>query len=270
MRTTAANQSASIEAPPAAPPAAAVIAPPPAPAAQQQMDRPESDELAELLARRIKDQPRDLSAHLDYQLWQFVRDQSVPQLEMLASMPAEDREVLTAVLDGLSNFRNGVRADANMLLSRKISPILAMADRLRSQAELSLPTVILCKRVTGFGVYEPMEPARFMAGREQPAILYCEVAHFYSQLTAERKWETRLSHEVVLYSENGMQVWPETSKPESIVDVARNRRHDFFLVKMLRLPATLTIGRYLLKVTVVDQHAGRVAEATVPIQIVAE
>jgi hypothetical protein len=39
---------------------------------------------------------------------------------------------------------------------------------------------------------------------------------------------------------------------------------------MISLPPNLTIGRYLLKVSVMDQQASRVAENTVPVQIVAQ
>jgi hypothetical protein len=39
---------------------------------------------------------------------------------------------------------------------------------------------------------------------------------------------------------------------------------------MIRLPANLSIGRYILKVSVVDQQVKRVAENTVAIQVVAE
>ena len=41
-------------------------------------------------------------------------------------------------------------------------------------------------------------------------------------------------------------------------------------MKRLVLPANLAVGRYLLKVTIVDQQVSRVAEATAPIVIVAE
>jgi hypothetical protein len=41
-------------------------------------------------------------------------------------------------------------------------------------------------------------------------------------------------------------------------------------VDKVRLPANLTIGRYLLKVTIVDQFANRIAETTVPLQVVAK
>ena len=36
----------------------------------------------------------------------FLRDQSVPDLASLTSLPTEDRELVSAVMDGLSNFRN--------------------------------------------------------------------------------------------------------------------------------------------------------------------
>jgi hypothetical protein len=72
----------------------------------------------------------------------------------------------------------------------------------------------------------------------------------------------------VLYTESGLPVWQD--KTEQSPDFARRRRHDFFVVKKTRLPANITIGRYLLKVTVVDQQANRVAEATIPVQFVAQ
>lgn len=227
-----------------------------------------SDVLAAGFAQRIHDYPNDIAAHLDHQLLLFLNDRQVPDLASLASLPEEDRELVTTVLDGLSNFRNAIRADNNMLLSRKVQPMLQMADRLRSQADLYIPAIALCTKVDGFGIYKVIDPPRFVAGREHPAIVYCEIANFASQLNDQKLWETRLVQEAVLYTETGLPVWQDSSK--TITDVCRNRRHDFFMVKMIKLPSSLTIGRYLLKVTITDQQASRVAEATVPIQIVAQ
>lgn len=220
------------------------------------------------LAQQAKDNPKDIAAQLDYQLLQFVRGEAVPQLDNIASLSAEDREVLAAILDGLSNFRNAARADTNMLLSQKVRPILDMADRLRSQSELAIPTLALCTEVKGYGSYDPIEPARFVAGQEVRAVIYCEVANFTSRNNERKLWETRLTQQAVLYTESGLSVWQDKSK--TITDLSRNRRHDFFIAKLVRLPANLTIGRYLLKVSVVDEQASRVAEAMVPMQIVAQ
>lgn len=220
------------------------------------------------IARQLRDNPKDLWAHLDYQLFQFLQDKPTPQLEPLSRLSAEDRELIAAVMDAMNNFRAGTRADSNMLMSKKVKPLLDMADRVRSQADLVVPTVALCTRVDAFGVYEPFDPPRFIAMREHAIIIYCEVENFASHLNDKRLWETRLSQEVVLYTETGLPVWQD--RTDKIVDFARRRRHDFFLVKKARFPANITIGRYLLKVTVVDQQANRVAESTLPVQFVAQ
>lgn len=219
------------------------------------------------LLQRIRDYPQDVSAHLDYQLFMFLRDEPVPNLSAMSSLPAEDRELITSFMDGMSNFRNAIRADANMLLSRKVRPLVDMADRLRSRADLSIPTIALCRKVEGFGRYEPIEPARFVAGKAHPVIIYCEVENFTSQLNDGKMWETKLSQDAVLYTENGLPVW--SNRDETFTDLARNRRRDFFVVKLVTLPDNLVIGRYLLKVSIVDQQSNRVAEANLPVQIVA-
>jgi hypothetical protein len=225
-------------------------------------------ELDPVLSRNLKDYPKDVWAHLDFQMMQFLRDKPTPQLDVLAPLAAEDRELISSVMDGLTNFRNAIRADNNMLMSRKVRPFLELADRLRAQADLIIPTMTLCTRVDGFGVYEPVEPARFTAMKEHPVIVYCEVENFSSHQNANRMWETKLSQEVVLYTETGLPVWQD--KTENIPDLARNRRHDFFVVKKTKFPANITIGRYILKVTIVDQQANRVTEATLPVLFVAQ
>jgi hypothetical protein len=209
-----------------------------------------------------------VSGHLDYQLLRFLLDERVPDLAAIASLPTEDRELIAAVIDGLSNFRNTLRQDNNMLLSKKVRPLLEMSDRLRSQADLTIPTVSLCTAVRTYGQYDPIDPARFPAGKEKEVILYCEIENFSSQLDDKQMWTTRLTKEAVLYTEAGMPVWSD--KSETINDVSRHRRHDFFIVKKLRIPGNLPVGRYLLKVSVVDQQVSRVAEATVPVVIAAQ
>jgi hypothetical protein len=222
------------------------------------------------IAKRVHDYPSDLSAQFDYQMMAFINDQPVPNLTTLSSLPTEDRDMLSAIMDGLSMYRNNLRADNNMLLSKQVRPLLDMADRLRSLADLTIPTVALCSEVRGFGNYTPFDgdPPHFSAGVDHPAILYCEVQNFSARLNDTKMWQTELGQDAVLYTEGGMEVWRD--KPQSVVDSARNRRQDFFIVQRMRLPATLPIGRYLLKVTIEDKQSHHVAEATQPLLIVAE
>ena len=233
---------------------------------QQSRGPVRNDELSRRIAQRLRDNPGDLATQLDHQLLRFLSDDSVPDLNTLSPLPAEDRELLTAIMDGLVNFRNGVRADQNMLLSRKVRPLLEMAARLRSQAELSIPTIALCQKVERFGTYVPMD-GRFIAGVVNPTIVYCEVGNVSSQQDERGIWGSTLSQEVVLFTEAGVPVW--TSKRLVVNDESRNRRQDFFVGQKIFLPANLSIARYILKVTVTDEQVKRVAEATVPITIVA-
>ncbi|HEV2296149.1 MAG TPA: hypothetical protein VGR35_20060 [Tepidisphaeraceae bacterium] len=228
-----------------------------------------SDALARKLSERLKADPLDVSAHLDYQLLQMLNDQSVPALDAIASLPQEDREIVSALLDGLSNFRHGIRTGGNALLGQKIGPIVEMGERVRNQTTLAIPSLVLCRDVKQFGIYQPLESTRFPFGQKHPVVVYCEVANFASQLNSRNLWETRLKYEVLLYTENAsLQVWQQ--KPTPVVDQSNSRRRDFFIAKLMELPQDLPIGGYLMKVSIIDETANRIAEATVPLQIVAK
>jgi hypothetical protein len=230
-----------------------------------------TDEYEKKLQQLVRDYPRDLGAQLDYQLLRFVRQESTPDLAEVAQLSLEDRELLSALMDGLTNFRNSVRAQDNPMLSRKIQPLLEMADRLRSQTELNIPTIALCTRVDSFGVYKPLRWARFVAqpDHDHEVIVYCEVANFTSIQNAQKMWETRLRQDLVLYTDTGERVWPEKPDEQLFVDLARNRRHDFFIPRKIALPASLAVGPYLLKMTLTDEQSHRLAETTTPLEIVA-
>lgn len=229
-------------------------------------ERPSADALEQRLADRLKQSPTDLATHLDYQLLQLVKGGQVPQLTTIASLAADDREILSALLDGLANFRAQSQGEANLTLARKIRPLLDVADRLRPQASLRIPSVALCTRVDGFGVYEPLAAARFISGPEHAFVVYCEVDNFASQFKDTQQWETRLTQEIVLYDETGQRAWSE--KPRQVVDLSRNRRRDFFLARIVKLPSALPAGVYVLRLTVTDDQASRVTEASTLLEIV--
>lgn len=224
------------------------------------------DSLEQRLARRSREYPRDLPSQLDFQLLLFAKDEPVPRNADLAGLTTEDRELLTALMDGLTNFRNAIRADNNLLMNRKIRPLLDMSDRLRTRADLSIPNALLCREVKGFGIYTPLETARFEAGKAHKVIIYSEVENFSSVLNDKNLWETRLEQELVLYTESGLPVWEEKT-PTS--DLCRNRRRDFFIARIITLPPNLTLGRYVLKVSITDTQAGRIAETSIPLAVVA-
>lgn len=226
--------------------------------------------LASKLAENVKDDPRDAASQLDLQLLRFIHGDSTPDQAALANLPQEDRDTLNALIDGLANYRSQLRADDNMLLNKKVKPLLDMAERLRASTDLEVSKIAVCREVAAFGQYEPIEPARLEAkqGQDFKPIIYCEVSNFSSTPNERSIWETKLKYSASLYKDDGdgIEVW--RGKPAEITDMCRNRRKDFFIRDYVVLPQTLSLGGYLFKVTVTDEQANRVAEATVPIQIV--
>jgi len=226
-----------------------------------------TDEYEQKLQNLVHDYPRDLGNQFDYQLLRLVRDEPTPDLANVSQLSSEDRDLLLALMDGLSNFRDAVRNDGNVMLNRKIRPLLEMTDRLRSQAQLSIPTVAFCSQVLSYGVYSPMPSSRFPAGRNNDLIVYCEVANFTSIQGNDAIWRTRLRQEMVLYTNTGLAVWPAKSNADVFLDQSRNRRHDFFISRLVRLPSSLAPGKYVLKITLLDEQSNRIVEASAPLEI---
>jgi hypothetical protein len=140
-------------------------------------------------------------------------------------------------------------------------------DKLFGPASTRIGKIEFCRTVSGYGVYEPFESTTFLAGIEQPLILYVELENFTS-LHDGQQFRVELSQEVALYTDaDGVRVWHLPQ--ERIVDTSRNKRRDFFTVQLLHLPARLGVGKYRLKVRIHDVNAGSFDEVTMPITLVA-
>ena len=256
---------------PSAPPAAAAVEPTAA-IAEPAEDAAPSASLAKAQATTAPSAepvtvalPKSTLEAFDAQLVALVRNEP-PTSTSVGDIPEDDKELLRSVIDSLTSFRLTLK-QPNALRLTKVTPLLDLSERIRAEIPLTLPTLSLCRSVTQFGVYDPYEPARFSAGKEAPLVIYCEVDHFRSAPASDGRWETKLTYEAVLYSDAENAVAVINKKPTEIVDRCRNRRRDFFLADRMTLPANLPVGKYVLKVTVVDQLANLVAEKTVPVVI---
>lgn len=190
--------------------------------------------------------------------------------EDLKSLTDAQREQVTRyhelVRQLMSQLAAGGRsADSERLISDLRSLITAGEG-------LKIRQVQLCRRVNGFGVYDAFENNTFLAAREAAMIVYAELDRFKSVKGADESYTVSLSQEIVLYNESdGLAVWRQPAV--EVVDKSRNQRRDFFVVQLIRLPARLSVGKYVLKVRIIDTQAGNggsLDEASVPIQIVAD
>ncbi|MCC6581336.1 MAG: hypothetical protein IT440_12945 [Phycisphaeraceae bacterium] len=140
-------------------------------------------------------------------------------------------------------------------------------ERIFGQQPIGIRKIALCRSVSGFGSYDPFESESFVAGRELPMVVYVELENF-AIVDDGNQFRVRLAQEVELYTEaDGLRVWSQPQ--EQISDSSRNRRHDFFTVQLIRLPARLGVGRYRLKIRVTDMASNSFDERTIPISIIA-
>ncbi|GJQ28735.1 MAG: hypothetical protein HBSAPP03_06190 [Phycisphaerae bacterium] len=152
-------------------------------------------------------------------------------------------------------------------------------SKIAPAASVRIARGVLCTRVLGFGRYEPFETDRFVAGRALRVIVYTELEHFASRAAVAgdpaqpgvplgEQYTVDLTQSLSLYHDpSGLLAWHKPA--QKVVETTRGRRRDFYLIHTVELPASLTIGKYMLKATVTDKTTGASDEVNIPINIVA-
>ncbi len=184
----------------------------------------------------------------------------------MTNLHPRDVQALSAWRDLFRNSReeftsNAENADIASLAQR-------FTDQLTQQHALRVPTTALCTKVDGFGLFTelPKYDGRYklLAGRRHRLIVYVEVDRFSHRETVQdgqSGYAVELLQDLTLYHAGDREDTLAWRKPnETITDWSRNRRRDFFVVQIIDLPETLTIGSYRLKVRMVDEGADPPAE----------
>ncbi|RMH23589.1 MAG: hypothetical protein D6693_11260, partial [Planctomycetota bacterium] len=287
-RPPAANPSPAVEidapaadadtSPPAGAPLETAEARPDPPAAA--IDDESPDERRERLARELADLLRAAVRGTDAPIREYA---ALAALELIAPGVAPDPQSIPALtpreIDLLGAWREFFRtADERLASSPDDAGALADAARALDDAmsqwrTLGVAHAALCSRVEGFGQYTPLPTPRLLAGRTNPAIVYVEVENFTHLASAtadgEPGYTVELTQELSLYHDaDGLLAWRRPA--QTIRDTSRRRRRDFFIVQRIDLPPTLTVGAYRLKITLREPATGAVAEAVLPLEMVAD
>lgn len=147
--------------------------------------------------------------------------------------------------------------------------LAGLVDSLKPPEDLRVPRIELCTSVEGFGRLTPIQNKRFLPGRGTQFVLYTEVAGFASELDAKGQWNTRLSTRLtILARHDGTPV--STREWTAVVDESAVRRQDFFICEKVTLSDLLTLGTYVLRVSVRDERTGAIAERSLEFQMVAD
>ena len=187
----------------------------------------------------------------------------------------DERELLRAWAD---LHRDVKLADADPM---EIARLLRQAaDEAGALLPMHIKRLELCSAVESYGAFTPLfrqdDAVLMSAGRARKMIVYAEIDRFSTPTTTRNnidghEVDLRQTLELVhLDKGDGSADLIAWSQPEErITDFSRNRRRDFYTVQIIELPATLTIGKYHLRLTVTDAHSQEQAQSIVPIDVVA-
>ncbi len=215
----------------------------------------------EALTERVATAPDDLAAQWEMRLLQLVAGDQEAARGVSEETTDEYAILLRQLVDVIIATRD-VLENPVTTADTALAAADALHTSLAEQADLQIPTVALCTRVQTFGVYNEMPPAALIPGRANRTIVYIEIANFFSEKTSTGQYRTALTGELEVLTAGGNPVWRH--EEPNIVDLSRQRRHDFFLAQLVTLPATLGPGEYVLKVSIQDELSGKSNQAICP------
>jgi hypothetical protein len=265
-----------VAAPPPTEPPAPVVQPP-APAAKIEPPKPidpatlSADQLLAGLRHHLgKDRAAALKPYLAAAALSVIDPTAELTEPDLSALSPEDRQLVLAYQRTFTQLGRSLRGSSDADRRELRLAAEELASQTAEPGRLRIANAHLCMRVDGFGQYAPFPNNTFLAGREQPAIVYAELSGFTARHDpSDQHYDVKLTQKIVLYNESdGLAVWQV--KPTEIVDRSRNPRRDFFLVQIVNLPGRLSVGKYLLKLTITDEHGQAVDEATIPMNVVAD
>ena len=209
--------------------------------------------LIEHLKATMAQQPPRLDDEFNLRLLQIADnrdDEATAEPRGLDPVQAElMTRVLRVVADARQAIRNPTESTAAALASAQ-----DLFRTLGQQAGVVVPKIALVTRVDSFGVYEPIQPLRFPAGKPVHAYVYTEVVNFRCEPTPDGRLRTLMSETVEVFDASGKCLW-QRSQPQ-LEDHSRSPRRDFFIGFPIHLPADLPAGEYVLKVTLEDRIGG--------------
>lgn len=209
----------------------------------------------------------DFRRQLDRRVLQAMSGEYERAREPINPAPAEQQRLASAFIEALIAMREAHGGQPDMESHEILDRMAGLREELERASELSIQRMAICRAVRGFGQYDEISPPTFLAGRESEIVAYCELRDFASESLKDGQFESRFSMTITLLSASG-DVALEM-KDEGIVDRCRARRRDCFIPRLVRIPASLSPGDYVIKATVVDTIRNKVAQQTTPLKLVA-
>jgi hypothetical protein len=176
---------------------------------------------------------------------------------------ALEQQFWSSEIFGLAALLNTAeQPDAKRRAAEAASHLQQAADRLGEFSGLVVNNLHFCSEVKGYGTFVTFPRDEFRLGQE--VLLYCEVDNFQSQLR-ENGFHTALKARYEMFNATGERI---ADKDLGLKDeYCQNRRRDFFVPYFILMPKQAPPGKYQLKLTLEDVHAGQMADATIEFEL---
>ena len=212
----------------------------------------------EALEQRAAESPDDIDALWRLTLLRLGVDPVIDSIEPPPEVPQEIAALLVRATAFMVAVRESIQ-DPVAGVDRALDAADELRQSLKRRAELLIPTVALCSRVSAFGVFEELGEGVLRAGVRNQAIVYFEIENFTSEETDGGRYRSLIRDRFEVMNPDGDLLW-EHEEP-NIEDISRSRREDFFVAQRITLPPSLDDGDYVLKVTVEDLLANKRTQA---------
>lgn len=222
--------------------------------------------LSQQLLRDAAYSPAPLREHLVLSTLAMLDPERKLDVSTLHDLTDDEREILDPFQEYFSSLGSAVTdlPDAKTLAGMA----RALSEKLEGRKDLRITAFELCLEVFNYGNYTKRESNTFLRGRPHDLVAYVELENFTSTQSTDGAYLTNLTQQIDLYTwSDGTLVY--SVPPQIATDRCRNRRRDFYIARIVSLPANLNVGKYRLKVRIRDEASEAEAEAVLPITIVA-
>jgi hypothetical protein len=177
--------------------------------------------------------------------------------------PLDEQDFWSKEVFGLATlFDTAKEPDAQRRAAVAAPHLRQAAERLGEIGGLAVKNLHFCTEVKGYGSFASFPQDEFRPGQE--VLLYCEVENFQSKL-GDKGYHTALKARYQVFDASGNRVAEKDLGLKE--EHCQNRRRDFFVPYFLWMPKQVPSGKYQLKLTLEDIHAGQTSEATIEFSI---
>lgn len=235
-----------------------------APVEQVRFNEPKPPEIVNptTVAGPVLEQPPAPKAPVDPPLVTALRGvlekQPTPGQSLAQLDPATREKVLALLALAARTSEGGLNRTAPAEADAWLTQMRQLNGNLCGRAPLVLERMCFCKKIDGFGMYEPLPlEYAFRSGSDgqlgERVQVYVEVRNFVSQLRGST-YETRLASTLEIRDFRGDLV--HRMDFPGVADKSLTPRQDYFINFQFRVPVGLPAGSYTLWVTAQDANPG--------------